>query len=140
MHAQSKIYLQALTTFVRAATSAVCFFSTLTALGKPQSMADSLERLRSLFPGPDDIKPPREGQGGLAQICFYGQLNDTYQTLYTQLRGMFCIFCTDFESYPATSEQITGGPKRCQKMAQVWLTAAVKQASEATVQALSALE
>jgi len=102
-------------------------------------MADSLVRLRSLFPGPDEIKPPREGQGGQVEICFYGELNHAYETLHTQLRGMFFIFCADFESYPATSGQITDASKGCQNMAQLWLTDAVKQAREATVQALSAV-
>jgi hypothetical protein len=137
MNPRSKIYLQALATFVRTATAAVCYFSTLTALGKPRSMADSLERLRAIFPGPEDMKPPRNGHGDQAEISFYWQLNDAYECLHTQLRGMFFIFCTDFESYPPTSEQVTGGPKRCQDLAQVWLSVAVKQATEATIRVLS---
>ena len=137
MNAQSKVYLKALTTFVRTATAAVCYFSALTALGKPRSMADSLERLISIFPGPDDMKPPSNGKGDEAETNFYGQLKDEYEWLYTQLCGMFLLFCGDLECYPPTSEQITSTPKRFQDLAQTSLTASVNQATEATIRALS---
>jgi hypothetical protein len=139
MNAQTKVYLKALTTFVRTATAAVCYFSALTALGKQQSMADSLERLISIFPGPDDMKPPRNGKGGEAETNFYGQLSNEYEWLYSQLRDMFLLFCGDLESYPPTSEQITSAPKRFQDLAQKSLTVSMDKATQATIQALSAV-